>query len=104
MVAQLTAGSYFPAQRGVHMDDEWPLGDEKTWRTALDAEDIDQSDTQAVANNVVRHVTTSLARQASNLDNVGFSVRMTLRQIAAYQATALSVRDQLLKRWNDTTT
>ncbi len=27
-----------------------------------------------------------------------------LVQLAAYQATALSVRDQLLKRWNDTTT
>ncbi|KAK1922468.1 carbohydrate phosphorylase-domain-containing protein [Papiliotrema laurentii] len=84
-------GSYFPAQPGVQMEDEWPVGDETTWKEALKALDIDPEDTQAVATTVVRHVTTSLARQAANVDD-----------LAAYQATALSVRDQLLKRWNET--
>jgi len=40
---------------------------------------------------MVNHVQTSLARQAYNLDNLG-----------AYQAAALSVRDNLILNWNDT--
>lgn len=63
-------GSYFPAQPGVSGDEEWPLGDESTWKTALKANEVDTQDPQAVANNVVRHVTTTLARQAINLDTV----------------------------------
>ena len=60
---------------------------------------------QAVANTVVRHVTTTLARQAANLDTVSDGNFCSAdSQLAAYQATALSVRDQLLKRWNETTT
>jgi starch phosphorylase len=87
-------GSYFPAQPGAGVvGQEWPIGDESTWKTALDANEVQPDDTQGVANNIVRHVTTSLARQAGNLD-----------ELAAYQATALSVRDQLIKRWNETTT
>ncbi|CAG8639974.1 16883_t:CDS:10, partial [Acaulospora morrowiae] len=39
----------------------------------------------------VRHVTTTLARSAYNIDN-----------FSAYQATAHTVRDRLIKRWNDT--
>ncbi|RIB20585.1 Glycosyltransferase Family 35 protein [Gigaspora rosea] len=39
----------------------------------------------------VRHVTTTLARSVYNIDN-----------FSAYQATAHTVRDQLIKRWNDT--
>ena len=39
----------------------------------------------------MRHVQTSLARQAYNLDEAG-----------AYQAAALSVRDNLLVNWNET--
>nr|XP_031862304.1 uncharacterized protein CI109_002269 [Kwoniella shandongensis]KAA5529376.1 hypothetical protein CI109_002269 [Kwoniella shandongensis] len=79
-------GSYFPAQKGiVSMENEWPIGDETTWKTALKSLDIDKENPQDVANTVVRHVTTSLARQAGNMDT-----------LAAYQATALSVRDQLL--------
>ncbi|KAK8843410.1 hypothetical protein IAR55_007067 [Kwoniella newhampshirensis] len=85
-------GSYFPAQKGiVDMEGEWPIGDEKTWKSALKAMEIDKENPQDVANTVVRHVTTSLARQAGNMDT-----------LAAYQATALSVRDQLLERWNET--
>ncbi|RXK39024.1 starch phosphorylase [Tremella mesenterica] len=86
-------GSYFPSQPGVvSMEGEWPIGDEDTWKTALKAEEMEPNDVQGVANRVVRHVTTTLARQAFNVD-----------ELAAYQATALSVRDQLLTRWNETT-
>ena len=47
------------------------MGDENTWKTALKADEIDPDDVQGVANSVVRHVTTTLARQAGNLDTVG---------------------------------
>jgi hypothetical protein len=52
----------FPAQPGVQMEDEWPVGDETTWKEALKALDIDPEDTQAVATTVVRHVTTTWFR------------------------------------------
>ena len=42
-------------------------------------------DVPAITKSVVNHVHTSLARQAYNLDNLG-----------AYQAAALSARDNLL--------
>ncbi|KAL1406048.1 Non-essential glycogen phosphorylase [Vanrija albida] len=82
-------GSYFPTQPGAQADDEWTVGDAQTWKTAIEAEQVDKDDVQGVANTVVRHVTTTLARQAGNLDELG-----------AYQATALSVRDQLLNRYH----
>lgn len=63
-------GSYFPSQPGVQMDDEWPLGDESTWKKALKSQAIDPEDSQAVANTIVRHTTTTLARQAFNMDDV----------------------------------
>jgi starch phosphorylase len=64
-------GSYFPAQPGVVVDDDVsPIGDPQVWKTALKAEEVDTNDVQAVANTVVRHVTTTLARQAANLDEV----------------------------------
>ncbi|KAL7421344.1 Non-essential glycogen phosphorylase [Cryptotrichosporon argae] len=85
-------GSYFPAQLGVPGEVSWPIGDATTWRTALEADKVKPNDVQGVANGVVRHVTNTLARQAINVD-----------ELAAYQATALSVRDQLIKRWNETT-
>lgn len=50
--------------------EEWPVGDESTWKTALKANEVEADDSQGVANNIVRHVTTSLARQAGNLDDV----------------------------------
>lgn len=52
------------------MENEWPIGDESTWKTAIKAQEIDAEDPQDVANTVVRHVTTTLARQAFNLDDV----------------------------------
>jgi len=63
-------GSYFPSQPGATMENEWPIGDESTWKTAIKAQEIDAEDPQDVANTVVRHVTTTLARQAFNLDDV----------------------------------
>jgi hypothetical protein len=71
-VAQLTRlGSYFPAQKGVTPPEgEWPLGDEATWKNALKANEVDEDDVQGVASTVVKHVTTTLARQAFNLNDV----------------------------------
>jgi starch phosphorylase len=54
----------------VTIEGEWPIGDEDTWKTALKAQTVDPDDPQDVANSVVRHVTTSLARQAFNIDDV----------------------------------
>lgn len=65
-----TQGSYFPGQAGVKVDEEWPLGDESTWKKALKAQTVDPDDSQAVANTIVRHTTTTLARQAFNMDEV----------------------------------
>lgn len=55
---------------------------------AADAE----RDEESVVQQVVHHVTTTLARQPSNLE-----------ETAAYQACALAVRDELIRRWNATT-
>lgn len=66
----------------------WPRGDEATWKKGLRGVSTDVSQ---VTDNIVHHVQTSIARQAYNLDNSG-----------AYNATALSVRDELIVNWNDT--
>ncbi|KAI5120630.1 hypothetical protein M0805_009390 [Coniferiporia weirii] len=68
----------------------WPRGDEKTWKENMRTLDAGERD---ISKSVVNHVQTSLARQAYNLDNLG-----------AYQAIALSARDDLLVNWNDTQT
>lgn len=46
---------------------------------------IAHADESSITKSIVNHVQTSLARQAYNLDNLG-----------AYQAVALSVRDDLI--------
>ncbi|CAG8452694.1 26614_t:CDS:10 [Dentiscutata erythropus] len=51
----------------------------------------ENSDKENFQKTFVRHVTTTLARSAYNIDN-----------FSAYQATAHTVRDRLIKRWNDT--
>ncbi|KAH8114838.1 glycosyltransferase family 35 protein [Phellopilus nigrolimitatus] len=66
----------------------WPLGDEKTWKEGIRGVD---ADVPSISKSIVNHVQTSLARQAYNLDNLG-----------AYQAVALSARDDLIVNWNDT--
>ncbi|KAI0702666.1 hypothetical protein C8Q76DRAFT_802266 [Earliella scabrosa] len=64
--------------------EKWPVGDEKAWKEGIPSL---TTDTPAITKSVVNHVHTSLARQAYNLDNLG-----------AYQASALSVRDNLIVR------
>lgn len=68
--------------------EKWPKGEEKVWKDAMRSVDKDITD---VTKSVVNHVQTSLARQPYNLDDFG-----------AYQASALSVRDDLLVNWNET--
>ncbi|TFY75561.1 hypothetical protein EWM64_g8447, partial [Hericium alpestre] len=72
------------------VDDEgqekWPRGDEKTWKTAMRGLHTALPD---VTKSIVGHVQTSLARAPYNLDDFG-----------AYQAAALSVRDNLIVNWN----
>ncbi|RIA96884.1 Glycosyltransferase Family 35 protein [Glomus cerebriforme] len=48
-------------------------------------------DKESFQKSFIRHVTTTLARSVYNIDN-----------FSAYQATAHTVRDRLIKRWNDT--
>ncbi|KAI8992832.1 glycogen phosphorylase [Trametes punicea] len=68
--------------------EKWPIGDEKVWKEGIPKL---TKEVPSITKSVVNHVHTSLARQAYNLDNLG-----------AYQAAALSVRDNLLVNWNET--
>ncbi|RHZ79651.1 hypothetical protein Glove_143g17 [Diversispora epigaea] len=51
----------------------------------------ENDDKESFQSSFVRHVTSTLARSVYNIDN-----------FSAYQATAHTVRDRLIKRWNDT--
>ncbi|KAJ7024442.1 hypothetical protein C8F04DRAFT_908672, partial [Mycena alexandri] len=68
--------------------EKWPRGDEKVWKECMRG---CFPDVPAITKSFVSHVQTSLARQPYNLDTLG-----------AYQAAALSVRDNLLVNWNET--
>ncbi|KAH0834128.1 glycogen phosphorylase [Lanmaoa asiatica] len=68
--------------------EKWPRGEEEVWKDGYRHLD---TDVQSITRSFVNHVQTSLARQVYSLDDLG-----------AYQATALSVRDNLLINWNDT--
>ncbi|TFK26997.1 glycogen phosphorylase [Coprinopsis marcescibilis] len=68
--------------------EQWPRGEEEVWRAGIRGLDKTVDD---ITKSVVNHVQTSLARQAYNIDDLG-----------AYQAAALSVRDNLLVNWNET--
>ncbi|KIK71408.1 glycosyltransferase family 35 protein [Collybiopsis luxurians FD-317 M1] len=68
--------------------EKWPRGEEQVWKAGLRGVDTDVT---SITKSIVNHVQTSLARQAYNLDNFG-----------AYQAAALSVRDDLIVNWNET--
>lgn len=80
------------------MPEEWPLGDEQTWKNALDDLKIDREDVQAVADNIVRYTTKTLARQAFNMDEVSQSVideaetslRRTKRLRSPFETSSLS--------------
>ncbi|KII90237.1 glycosyltransferase family 35 protein [Plicaturopsis crispa FD-325 SS-3] len=68
--------------------EKWPRGDEAVWKRGTRGI---TTDVPAVTDSIVNHVQTTLARQAYNLDNLG-----------AYQAAALSTRDNLIVNWNQT--
>lgn len=68
--------------------EKWPRGEEKAWKAGIRGPD---RDVESITKSVVNHVQTSLARQAYNIDDLG-----------AYQAAALSVRDNLIINWNAT--
>ncbi|KAF8439940.1 glycosyltransferase family 35 protein [Boletus edulis BED1] len=68
--------------------EKWPKGEEQVWKDGYRGLD---TDVRSITRSFVNHVQTSLARQVYSLDDLG-----------AYQATALSVRDNLLINWNDT--
>ncbi|EGO28736.1 glycosyltransferase family 35 protein [Serpula lacrymans var. lacrymans S7.9] len=78
---------YLP-ERDASGKEKWPRGDEKTWKDGLRKLD---TDVPSITKSFVNHAQTSLGRQAHNLDYLG-----------AYQAAALSVRDNLIINWNDT--
>ena len=82
-----TLTGYLP-EKDASGKEKWPRGDEKTWKDGLRPLD---TGVPSITKSIVNHVQTSLARQAHELDNLG-----------AYQATALSVRDNLIINWNDT--
>jgi starch phosphorylase len=68
--------------------EKWPKGEEAVWKDGYRKLD---TDVRSITRSFVNHVQTSLARQVYSLDDLG-----------AYQATALSARDNLLINWNDT--
>ncbi|KAF8903189.1 glycogen phosphorylase [Mucidula mucida] len=86
-VRTLTGKWYLPETDEAGKE-KWPRGDETTWKANTRGVD---TDVPSITKSVVNHVQTSLARQAYNLDNLG-----------AYQAAALSVRDNLILNWNET--
>ncbi|KAJ7756371.1 glycogen phosphorylase [Mycena olivaceomarginata] len=86
MLTRLYAG-YLP-ETDASGKEKWPRGEEKVWKEGM--RDVD-TDVSSITKSFVNHVQTSLARQPYNLDNLG-----------AYQAAALSVRDNLLVNWNET--
>ncbi|KAG5352510.1 hypothetical protein C0989_001995 [Termitomyces sp. Mn162] len=82
-----TLTGYLP-EKDASGKEKWPKGDEKVWKAGMRGLD---TDVESITKSFVNHVQTSLARQAYNLDDLG-----------AYQAAALSARDNLLVNWNKT--
>ncbi|TFK97616.1 glycogen phosphorylase [Pterulicium gracile] len=78
----------YTAETDASGKERWPRGDESVWNDGTTGL---TKDVNSVTKSIVNHVGTSLARQAYNLDDLG-----------AYQATALSARDNLLVNWNAT--
>ncbi|KAK4692492.1 glycogen phosphorylase, partial [Phenoliferia sp. Uapishka_3] len=88
-------------------------GDAKTWKTAV--KQLDEAlatDSTTISNNIVRHVATTLSRAPFNVDDLTTcspdsliksksELSLTLYLIVD-QAVALSMKDRLLRRWNDT--
>lgn len=85
-----TSGFNLPAGAG-SIEDVFP-GDASAWRAALQPTfDSLQPDSKTISASICRHVVSTLARAPFNLDT-----------LAAYQATALAAKDQLISRWNAT--
>ncbi|KAG1764490.1 hypothetical protein EV702DRAFT_1205005 [Suillus placidus] len=80
---------YLPEQDSEGKE-KWPRGEEnlKAWKDGLRSLD---AGVPSITKSIVNHVQTSLARQPHEIDNLG-----------AYQAAALSVRDNLIINWNET--
>ncbi|KAG8215453.1 glycosyltransferase family 35 protein [Butyriboletus roseoflavus] len=78
---------YFP-EEDESGKEKWPRGEEQVWKDGYRHLD---TNVRSITRSFVNHVQTSLARQVYSLDDLG-----------AYQATAFSVRDNLLINWNDT--
>lgn len=82
-----TLTGYLP-EKDSEGKEKWPRGEEKVWKDGLRSLDTGVS---SITKSIVNHVQTSLARQPHEIDNFG-----------AYQAAALSVRDNLIINWNET--
>lgn len=82
-----TLTGYLP-EKDSEGKEKWPRGDEKVWKDGLRILD---TGVPSITKSIVGHVQTSLARQPHEIDNFG-----------AYQAAALSVRDNLIINWNET--
>ncbi|KAI7829636.1 glycosyl transferase [Gamsiella multidivaricata] len=67
---------------------KWPKKTVELWERLSKKE---ANDLESIEKSIVHHVTTTLARAAYNMDN-----------FTAYQAVALSTRDRLISRWNET--
>ncbi|CAG8465711.1 6113_t:CDS:10 [Scutellospora calospora] len=85
---------------GLRFHKRTPTGLTKSERASCDREILklwekfaveDNQDKETFQKSFVRHVTTTLARSVYNIDD-----------FSAYHATANTVRDSLIKRWNDT--
>ncbi|KAF7290501.1 Alpha-1,4 glucan phosphorylase [Mycena kentingensis (nom. inval.)] len=86
-IGKPTRARYLP-ETDVDGKEKWPRGDEQTWKQNMRGV---ETNIDKINRSFVNHVQTSLARQPYNLDKLG-----------AYQAAALSVRDNLLVNWNET--
>ncbi|KAF8749093.1 Alpha-1,4 glucan phosphorylase [Rhizoctonia solani] len=75
-----SATGYIPATEGGK--EVWPRGDEKVWKAGIRGVSTTKEE---IANRIVNHVQTTIARQAYNLDDQG-----------AYQAVAYATRDELI--------
>ncbi|GAA5994412.1 glycogen phosphorylase [Rhodotorula paludigena] len=87
-----TATGFIPEGRK-QLNEIFP-GDAKAWKAAIakNAETL-KKDVETVEAQISHHVHTTLARAPFNVD-----------ELTMYQAAALSVRDRLIARWNETQT
>lgn len=76
---------------GTKLEDVYPPeSDKAAWKKAVDRAKVGSS-VEDIEASIVRHIQSTLARAAYNVDS-----------LAMYQATALSCRDEMIARWNAT--